>query len=624
MRRYAITGVVVCGAIAAQWALWPIFRGGPYLLLYPAVVICALFGSAPLAVVLSAVSAQYLFFEPRYSWVVEPRVFLMQAAFGVAGLAIWRLASSRESALRRAQKARARSETLASELRTTLVSIGDAVVTTDFAGRIVFLNPAGEALTGWSLAQASGAPLNDVFRICNEYTRAKVPCPVDVVLRTGKVVGLTNHTVLIRRDHSEVAIEDRAAPIRDAEGRMVGVVLVFRDATVDRVAQRRLAESEAQFRAMFNLAGVGMFQADAHTGEFQRVNSMFCSMLGYSEEALLNSCAQQLRAPGHETTGMNELKDLLAGRSTGFQAEVSCLTADGRVITLLANTVLTTHKPPTTVTAVVDITQAKANEARLVDAIRARDQFLSIASHELKTPLTSSKLQTQLRMRYLKRNEAGAFTQDKLAKMLENDIQQIDRLVRLVDDMLDIARINTGKLTLQREPFDLRQLVQDVLERSELQLEAAGCSVQVQAEQPVPGVWDRFRVEQVVVNLLTNAMRYGARRPIHIAIGRKGELAELRVKDHGRGISRADQERIFECFERAVSANEVSGLGLGLYISNRIAAIHGGSIAVDSTLGQGATFTVRMPLDVEAEVSSNEQEAVAASSQTELLTTTQW
>ena len=107
----------------------------------------------------------------------------------------------------------------------------------------------------------------------------------------------------------------------------------------------------------------------------------------------------------------------------------------------------------------------------------------------------------------------------------------------------------------------------DVLERSELQLAAAGCTVCVDAEEPVNGVWDRFRVEQVVINLLTNAMRYGARRPIHINVTRHGPSAELQVQDHGRGISQSDQQRIFECFERAVPANEVSGLGLGLYIS---------------------------------------------------------
>ena len=140
-----------------------------------------------------------------------------------------------------------------------------------------------------------------------------------MVLRSGRVVGLANHTILIARDGSEVAIEDSAAPIRDSGNRMVGVVLVFRDATADRMAQRRLQESEAQFRAMFNLAGVGMFQTDPRTGQFTRVNSKFCSMLGYTEAKLLETPPASLRQPDQLEVGMAELEDLLAATVRGFK-----------------------------------------------------------------------------------------------------------------------------------------------------------------------------------------------------------------------------------------------------------------------------------------------------------------
>lgn len=243
-----------------------------------------------------------------------------------------------------------------------------------------------------------------------------------------------------------------------------------------------------------------------------------------------------------------------------------------------------------------DVTERKRHEQALREAIRARDEFLSIASHELKTPLTSLKLQTQMRQRSLGKGDFDAFQLEKMGKSLETDSRQIERLTRLIDDMLDISRINTGKLTILRERFDLCELVKDVIERFAGQFEASGCEVDFDRKESVFGNWDRFRIEQAVTNLLTNAVRYGAGKPIHVQVEGGDGCVRVIVRDEGIGIAKEHQKRIFRRFERAVPAAEFSGLGLGLYIVKEILKMHGGTIRVRSEPGHGAEFTIELPL----------------------------
>jgi signal transduction histidine kinase len=240
----------------------------------------------------------------------------------------------------------------------------------------------------------------------------------------------------------------------------------------------------------------------------------------------------------------------------------------------------------------------KLRETRkdLEKSVRIRDEFMSIVSHELKTPLTSLGLQVQLRQRLLSKGEMARFTPERLAKMFESDQKQIARIAHLIDDMLDISRISTGRLSINKDRFDLSELVKDLVEQTSEQFVASHCSVKVNAATPIIGNWDRFRIEQVVMNLLTNAMRYGCSKPILIEVTATASHARISVSDHGVGIEIKDLERIFERFERAVSGNEISGLGLGLYITKQILEAHQGSIRVESTLGLGSTFVVELPL----------------------------
>jgi signal transduction histidine kinase len=222
------------------------------------------------------------------------------------------------------------------------------------------------------------------------------------------------------------------------------------------------------------------------------------------------------------------------------------------------------------------------------EAITARDEFLAIAAHELRTPLTSLQLQLTSLARLVRETPTAS---EKLRVVARQGV----RLNHLVEALLDVARLSTGRLQLGREELDLAELAQEVTARFADDLERAGCELQLRT-RPMRGCWDRLRVEQVLTNLLANAIKFGPGRPIEVCVEGEGGLARLVVRDHGLGISPEAQRRIFERFERAVSFRSFGGLGLGLYVSKQIAEAHGGNIHVTSEPGHGATFTVELPV----------------------------
>ncbi|MDX9668985.1 MULTISPECIES: hybrid sensor histidine kinase/response regulator [unclassified Pseudomonas] len=240
--------------------------------------------------------------------------------------------------------------------------------------------------------------------------------------------------------------------------------------------------------------------------------------------------------------------------------------------------------------------QLQSTQLELEQAVRMRDDFMSIVAHEVRTPLNGLILETQLRKMHLARDNAAAFTLDKMHAMVDRDERQIKSLIRLIEDMLDVSRIRTGKLSIRPNRFDLSQLVGNLLQNFAQQMEAAETEVSFTAPEPVEGHWDEFRIEQVVSNLLTNALRYGGRSPIQVRVYREGDEARVEVQDRGIGISEENQKRIFQQFERVSAKTVVAGLGLGLFISEQIVAAHGGSIVVESQINEGALFRVCLPI----------------------------
>lgn len=247
------------------------------------------------------------------------------------------------------------------------------------------------------------------------------------------------------------------------------------------------------------------------------------------------------------------------------------------------------------VLTVRDITEKKKMEMELREALMIRDEFMSVSSHELKTPLTSLKLKTQMFLRKLAKENSDI--KEDCRTFAESINHQVTRLTRLVDDMLDVSRLRSGKFSLSKEKVNFCQLVKTVLEQIKPQFVEAGCSVPelINLESAI-GEWDALRVEQVINNLLTNAIRYGEGRPVKLEVSKSKEFVQLAVKDQGKGISEDQQEKIFDRFERLTHIHETTGLGLGLFLSQKIIEAHGGKIWVESELGVGSTFYFTLPL----------------------------
>jgi len=231
--------------------------------------------------------------------------------------------------------------------------------------------------------------------------------------------------------------------------------------------------------------------------------------------------------------------------------------------------------------------------ANAQEAVRVRDDFLSIASHELRTPLTALQAHLQGLLRNLRRGTPVNPAQ--IAVKLETALRQTRRLGRLVNDLLDVSRITSGRLQLERETFDLAELALEFADRFREEAERAGTELRVYAPPGAVGRWDRHRMEQVLTNLLSNALKYGAGKPVDLEVLDAGANVVLRVRDRGVGIPEEAQARIFGRFERAASERHYGGLGLGLYITREIVVAHGGEITVRSAPGEGATFLVTLP-----------------------------
>ncbi|WP_169819702.1 hybrid sensor histidine kinase/response regulator [Corallococcus exiguus] len=239
-----------------------------------------------------------------------------------------------------------------------------------------------------------------------------------------------------------------------------------------------------------------------------------------------------------------------------------------------------------------EVAELSAREAVLQDAVRARDEFLSVVSHELKTPLAGFRLQLDLIERGL-----GPDAHARLGERLLFTRRQVHRLATVVETLLDMSLLSSGPVHLKVEDMDLAALVKEEVAQAREELCREGCEVTLRVAGPVRGRFDRARLEQVVQGLLSNALKYGPGKPVEVHLEQVGPSARLMVVDHGMGVRPEDRERIWQRFERAVSVRNFGGLGLGLWIARQVVEAHGGSVGLSETPGGGATFTVSLPLD---------------------------
>lgn len=231
----------------------------------------------------------------------------------------------------------------------------------------------------------------------------------------------------------------------------------------------------------------------------------------------------------------------------------------------------------------------------LESSVKVRDSFLSIASHELKTPLTTFKLQNQLRFRYFEKGQHERFSIEALGKILSEDKVQIDKLTKLVDDMLDISRIQNNSLRIEKSEFELSNFLENIIQSSDANAKEFGVSISLLGQEKILVNWDSIRIEQVLFNLISNAFKYGNGTDVKLEYKCSKNIVSLSISDRGLGIRPEDKEKIFCQYERGAVTYGISGLGLGLFIVKQIVEAHKGSIEVESQLGSGSTFILKLP-----------------------------
>jgi PAS domain S-box-containing protein len=605
--------------------------------------------------------------------------------------------------------------------RTTLHSIGDAVIVTDAHGRVSFLNPTAATLTGWTVAEAAGQPLEEVFRIVNEETRKAAENPAMRALREGNVVGLANHTVLLGRDGTERAIDDSAAPIRDGNGTLTGVVLVFRDVT-----EQRRGERAARFLAAIVASSDDAIIGKDASGIITSWNQAAARLFGYTAAEAIGRPVAMLAPPdradempailarikrgeqvdhfdtvrrtkdgrlvpisltvspikdadGHiigaskiardiserrraeeavreekarlhttllsigdavivtDTDSRITIMNPVAQALTGWQDEatgrpladvfriineqtrqpvdspVSRVIREGTVVGLANHTVLIARDGRETpiddsgapvrnsageIVAVVlvfrDIRERRRIEQELRDAARRKDEFLATLAHELRNPLAPIRNAVEL----MRRAQGDAAVMEQARSMLE---RQVAQMVRLIDELLDISRITSGKLQLHKECVALAAAVQTALEVSQPLIDAQAHELSVtMPEESVDLDADPTRLAQIISNLLNNAAKYTHKGGhIWLTVERQGREAVICVRDNGIGIPAQHLPRLFQMFSQVAPALERSqeGLGIGLALVRGLVELHGGTIAAHSGgAGLGSEFVVRLPV----------------------------
>ncbi len=485
-------------------------------------------------------------------------------------------------------------------LHTTLASIGDGVIVTDTVGRITSMNPVAESLCGWTSAEALGKPLDAVLRIVNEDTRLTVENPVTRALKEHVIVGLANHTILIAKDGTERPIDDSAAPIRSKDGQIVGGVLVFRDVTERKQAAEALHASfkeVAQLKTALDVHAIVTI-TDAQ-GRITFVSDKFCTISKYSREELLGEDHRIMNSGFHAKEFIRDLWTTIShGRA--WQGEIKNLAKDGSfywVDTTIVPFLNEEGKPYQYVTIRADITEHKQAEAALRETDRRKSEFLATLAHELRNPLAPVRAAVEfLRIK--------GPVDPELQWARDVIDRQTQAMTRLIDDLMDVSRINQGKIELKREHVELAKIVQGAVETSRPLIEEMGHQLTVKL-RPAPVIVDAdlIRLAQVFMNLLNNAAKYtdrGGRIELRAEV--QGSDVVVSVKDTGIGIHADKLPTIFEMFSQVEGALSRSqgGLGIGLCLAKRLVEMHGGSVEARSEgPGKGSEFLVRLPIVVE-------------------------
>ncbi len=501
---------------------------------------------------------------------------------------------------RRLEDERLRRASADERFRVIVDSVKDyAIFMLSPTGHIETWNRGAELIKGYHASEIIGKRI-DVFYPPADRARGKPDYLLGLAVRDGRV---EDEGWRVRKDGTLFWADVVITALRSDDGALLGFTKVTRDLTLRRAAEEDLRRSEERFRLLIDsVEDYAIFMLDP-LGRVATWNVAAERINGYASSEIIGQHFSVFRLPEEAAAGRCEVEIEIATRTGRFEEEGWRIRKDGS--RFWANVIITAIHDKTGALlgfakVIRDLTERRRldeerlQRVRAEEALRIRDEFLSIASHELKTPLTS----LQIELYSMRERLEGREPEDWLSRKLDRAARNADRLSGLIDTLLDVARIATGRLTLKPERFDLAESVRLVIDGMKGTATRAGCDLVFERASPaaVTGKWDRLRIEQVVMNLLSNAIKYGAGYPVTVSLEVQGREAVVRVSDHGPGVAEKDLGRIFERFERAAPMRHYGGLGLGLYVSREIVRGEHGTIGVRNLPEGGASFEVRLPM----------------------------
>jgi PAS domain S-box-containing protein len=503
----------------------------------------------------------------------------------------------RRMPLRALQSALSKLEEEKERALVTLQSIGEAVITTDAMMRVEYLNPIAECLTGWKTAQARGMPVNQVLSISNS-NDGKAPLN-DIIKSFSSPAGDSpkNYSVLVRKtDGKQFEIESSSAPIRSKEGSMIGAVMVFHDVTARRKAEDLLRQSQMRSENALNIARLGTYECNFATSQ------MHCSprakeMFEFSaDEGNVSADYSNRILPEDHKRIVAEMQAAMQGDGK-FHNEFRIALPNGGIRYIVS--MGTCEKGPSgawerIVGVFNDITERKNIEEQLRDADRRKDEFLATLAHELRNPLAPISAAAEL-LQMAELNE-GIVRQH--SEIIE---RQVDHMVNLVNDLLDVSRVTTGRIKLDKTVLDIRSVVEAAVEQAEPFIRSRRHHLDMQFSSEAVHVFgDKKRLIQVVANLLNNAAKYTPEGGgIVLKSSVQANAVILSIADNGIGIAPVLVNHVFELFTQAERTSDRSsgGLGLGLALVKTLVELHGGKVACASDgPGKGSVFTVWLPI----------------------------
>ena len=482
-------------------------------------------------------------------------------------------------------------------LSVTLASIGDAVIATDTDGRVTFMNPVAEALTGWKLPEARQKPVRDVFHIINEDTRQEVENPVARVLQEGAIIGLANHTLLVRKDGTEVPIDDSAAPIQEAGGRILGVILVFRDITERKRAEEALRESEGKYRDLFsNMTEEVHFwklvrdeEENIKTWKLVDANPPTLITWGKGLDEIKGKTTDEIFGSGASEHYMPVVQKIMTeGVPCSFEDYFPNLDKYFRFTSIpLGDYFITTGADITDIKKAQKL--AEQNQIQLEIANKELESFSYSVSHDLRAPLRA--IDGYSRMILKKDGESFPIDTKRQFQVIRDNVAKMGNLI---DDLLAFSRL--GKQEVNKVSIDMEELIQEVW--GELVMINPGREMTLKIGQMPAACGDKALIRQVYGNLLGNAVKFTQGR--NLAVVEAGSCIEdgeavYYVRDNGIGFDMKFYDKLFGVFQRLHSDEEYKGTGIGLALVKRIVNRHGGRVWAEGEVDKGATFYFSLP-----------------------------